>query len=234
MLSRIESDSAPAPVPIAVVTRSMTKPNEDDLDQAGTAARYGLKPAEVRRLQVAEFEKEIESAMYDEDSNYTYEGTILRSASVPYKGAPDLERIVLPKELRMQVIENAHERGGHMSVFKTMHRIIEHFVWPVMRADVRSFINKCAICVTYKKVTNRVRMQDVELPHTPMQMVGMDLIGPFEPDPYGRQYLLTVIDYLSGWAEAYLMGVDVSINSDDSSDSSLTTPLASSNVFPCA
>ena len=42
----------------------------------------------------------------------------------------------------------------------------------------------------------------MEIPPTPMQVVGVDLIGPFVPDQYGRRYLMTIIDYLSGWAEA--------------------------------
>ena len=48
-----------------------------------------------------------------------------------------------------------------------------------------------------------VRMQEVEIPTTPTQLVGLDFIGPFPPDQYGRKYLLTAIDNLSGWAEAY-------------------------------
>lgn len=31
----------------------------------------------------------------------------------------------------------------------------------------------------------------------------MDLIGPFHPSPQGNKYILTVLDHLTGWAEAY-------------------------------
>ena len=48
-------------------------------------------------------------------------------------------------------------------------------------------------------------MSDLEIPQTPMQMLGVDIIGAFNETEQGYKYLLTVIDYLSGWAEAYPM-----------------------------
>ncbi len=48
-------------------------------------------------------------------------------------------------------------------------------------------------------------MSDIELPHTTMEMLGMDMIGPFVENKEGQKYLLTIIDYLSGWAEAFPM-----------------------------
>ena len=37
----------------------------------------------------------------------------------------------------------------------------------------------------------------------PMQIIGMDLIGPFVTSPGGNKYVLTIIDHCTGWAEAY-------------------------------
>ena len=169
----------------------MTAPGPETLGDEGTAARYGLRPADVRRLQTAEFANEMAQATEgaDDDTNYSYEDRVLRSAATPYQGAPQLERIVLPMAMRAGVIEKAHERGGHMSVLKTLHRVIEDFTWPGMRKDVRSYIEKCPICLAYKERRPHVAMQTMEIPRTPMQMVGMDLIGLFEEDPYGRKYI---------------------------------------------
>ena len=52
MLNRIEPESAPEQLPIAVITRAMAKPCADDLVDVGITGRYGLKPADVRRLQI--------------------------------------------------------------------------------------------------------------------------------------------------------------------------------------
>ena len=45
-------------------------------------------------------------------------------------------------------------------------------------------------------------MVDIEIPHSLWQMIGCDLIGPFYQSEQGNSYALTVIDYLTGWAEA--------------------------------
>ena len=36
-----------------------------------------------------------------------------------------------------------------------------------------------------------------------MQLVSMDLIGPFPVSPNGNKYILTIIDHVTGWGEAY-------------------------------
>ena len=58
----------------------------------------------------------------------------------------------------------------------------------------------CATCEAYHRRPVHAEMHEVEVPLTPMQVIDVDLIGPFAPDEYGRRHLLTAIDYLSGWA----------------------------------
>lgn len=37
----------------------------------------------------------------------------------------------------------------------------------------------------------------------PTELIGVVLNGPHPPSSRGNRYLITVIDYFSGWAEAY-------------------------------
>ena len=48
-----------------------------------------------------------------------------------------------------------------------------------------------------------VTMGDMPLPASPMQIVALDLIGPFVASSNNNKYVLTVIDHCTGWAEAY-------------------------------
>ena len=73
MLSRIQTSEMTEPLPVSVITRAMADPcGEESSNQVGSCRRYGLKPAEVRRAQVADYTEEIEEAEHDEESDYTY------------------------------------------------------------------------------------------------------------------------------------------------------------------
>ena len=91
-----------------------------------------------------------------------------------------------------------------MSTAKTVRRLTEAYAWPGMKKDVRNRLKLCATCLLYHQRPIHVAMQEVEIPKTPMTTIAMDFIGPFSEDPFGNRYVLTVIDYLSGWAEAYV------------------------------
>ena len=41
------------------------------------------------------------------------------------------------------------------------------------------------------------------IPYYPHQIVSMDLVGPLPRSQHGHQYLFTLIDYLTGWADAF-------------------------------
>ena len=203
MLSRITSSAMTESLPIAVITRSMSDPVGVSSDDITTATRYGLKGKEVRKAQIEEFPAEIEQALFDDDSDYSYCNKLLRTEQVPYKGAEYIARIVLPEQWRASVIAQAHTASGHSGPTKTLKRIWEDFTWKGIRGDVRRYLRQCGVCQVHRTDVVRTHMHDVEVPPTPMQMVGIDFIGPFVADPMGCRYVLTIIDYHSGWVEAY-------------------------------
>ena len=108
----------------------------------------------------------------------------------------------MPAKYHNQLIKLAHESVGHKSVTKTIKRLTETYTWPKMRKTVTQYTSKCATC----KVSNRKRIQapmvEVKTPTMPFYTVGLDFIGPFIMADRTR-YVLTAIDYLTGWAEAY-------------------------------
>ena len=183
MLSRIQTSEMTEPLPVSVITRAMANPRgEDNSDHVGSCKRYGLKPAEVRRAQIADYAEEIEEAEHDEESDYTYIGRVLRSERLPQQGAPLLARIVLPPRYQSGVIRQGHESSGHSGSIKTMKRIQEDFVWKGLRRDVRTHVDGCALCKAFHVSSARAPPREVEVPPTPMQMVAIDFIGPFRED----------------------------------------------------
>ena len=72
-----------------------------------------------------------------------------------------------------------------------------------MRRDIAQYIQKCAVCQLYAKQSNKVEMGEMPLPNYPMQIIGVDLIGPFVESYCGNKYALTIVDHCSGWGEAF-------------------------------
>lgn len=143
------------------------------------------------------------SEHFDDDSAYQVINGLLYSTRPPHKYAPDYPRLVLPPQQRERVVERAHLEVGHMSTHKTVRKLQEAFVWPRMRAEVDQLLAKCPVCIVHSKTVPRAPMGEMPIATAPVQIVGMDLIGPLIKTPGGCQYILTLVDHCSGWAEAF-------------------------------
>ena len=140
---------------------------------------------------------------WDEDSGYLVIQGLLYYTEHPYKYAPDHPRLVLPPQVREKVMKQAHLEVAHMAAMKTTHKLQEAFMWPAMLREVKQFVAKCPICIVHSKHKPRAPMGEMPLPKAPMQKVAADLIGPLVKTPQGNSYILTLIDHVTAWAEAY-------------------------------
>ena len=138
-----------------------------------------------------------------EDSGYIIHKDVLYSIWTPSTNSPEYPRIVLPPQFQGAVIDRAHREVGHMATQKTLSRLREAYVWPHMRESIRSRLNKCATCAVHYRKQDHVAMGDMPLPVSPMQIVALDLIGPFVASCNDNKYILNIIDHCTGWAEAY-------------------------------
>ena len=158
---------------------------------------------ELVRVQQNEFADQINSAKRDEDSDYIFIHHVLYSTLRPTPVAAVYPRLVLPEKYRKKVIQRAHTEVGHMATLKTLNRIREAYFWPAMRKHVRAELLRCPTCIVNSRQRDKPVMGTMPMPVTPMQMISMDLVGPFVPSSKGNKYILTIIDHFSGWAEAY-------------------------------
>ena len=58
------------------------------------------------------------------------------------------DQIVIPKSLRKQMLEKAHE--GHLGVAKSKARASEHMWWPGMTRAIDVMIVRCEVCAQFK------------------------------------------------------------------------------------
>jgi transposase InsO family protein len=161
-----------------------------------------LKADQIRVEQAAEFPELMGEAL-EEDSLYEIHGGLLYSIAQTTPTAAQYPRLILPSSAREGVIRRCHEAVGHMSLHKTLECVREAYLWAGMRKDIKEQLKKCPICLLHSRRQEHSVMGEIDLPHTNMEICGIDLIGPFCPSESGCQYVLTIICLLSGWAECY-------------------------------
>lgn len=93
--------------------------------------------------------------------------------------------------------------GGHTGITRTYKRIKHFYKWPNMKADIETYINKCASCQLNKLRVPKTKMA-LEVTSTavrPMQKVFLDVLGPLTLTENGNRIILTFQDDLTKYAE---------------------------------
>ena len=121
-------------------------------------------------------------------------------------GSNSTAQILVPKALHEEVLANLHEGalGGHLGVNKTLARMKKHFYWPGHYNDVCDWCLNCGICAQHKTPSPKAKaaLKNIVVGY-PMQLVAMDIVGPFPESPGGNTHVLVVADYFTRWMEAF-------------------------------
>ena len=116
------------------------------------------------------------------------------------------QNVVLPEICRPVVLSTAHESpvAGHFSHNKTLSKIATKFFWPGASVDVRNFCRSCDSCQRMsQRRTKPVPLVKMPIISVPFSRVSMDIVGPLIPaSAEGHKYILTLIDWATGFPEA--------------------------------
>ena len=187
---------------ICVLSPDDYVPFEDDVPTPWDCDN--LDKDEVITLQEEEFPYEKRAAREDEKGTlYVLEESILYSISEPYRNAGRYKRLVLPHKYRESVIQRCHEEVAHAGFSKTLMKIQEAYVWPGMRQAVRDYLRLCTRCQILTPQSQDTPRRTMPIPPRPLHTFGVDIVGPFTKSKQGNKYLLTFVDHLTGWGEAY-------------------------------
>ena len=94
--------------------------------------------------------------------------------------------------------------GGHLGADKTLGRLKERFYWPGHYNAGRDWCPNCGLCASRKTPTPKGRAPLKPLVTSyPLQLVAMDIVGPFPESVAGNSYILVVADYFTRYVEAY-------------------------------
>ncbi|XP_040071599.1 uncharacterized protein LOC115314554 [Ixodes scapularis] len=118
-----------------------------------------------------------------------------------------LKQAVLPKVLRAQALNMAHESptAGHQGIKKTTDRILEAFYCPGVQNEVRRFFKSCDVCQkTFPKgKVGKVPLVRMPLIDTPFERVAVDVLGPLSPtSAKGNRYILSLVEFSTRYPNA--------------------------------
>ena len=72
-----------------------------------------------------------------------------------------------------------------------------------MFKNVIDYVTKCEVCQRRMLRKHNAELQDHVTPNYPMEIIGIDTVGPFVTSDNGNNYIVTVIDWYTSWLEAY-------------------------------
>ena len=109
-------------------------------------------------------------------------------------------QIVVPQELRSYILDELHNKSGHLGAFKTFQKIKERYFWPGYEQEIHEAVQRCDIC--------QRRNHPISSTY-PFQKISWDIMGPLPVSSHGFRYILVITDLFSKWVETFpLVGTD--------------------------
>ena len=109
------------------------------------------------------------------------------------------QRIIIPKSLRKQILDLAHE--GHQGIVKCKSRLRGKVWWPGIDKEVEHYVKNCKACLLMSSENRPEPLNPTPLPDRPWQHIAVDICGPL---PSGES-LLVAVDYYSRWFEIAML-----------------------------
>ena len=111
--------------------------------------------------------------------------------------------LVIPKSWKYTVLVEAHDKLGHQGNSHTYCLIKRQYYWKGMNKDIRKYIANWILCCREKTKVQHYPLQMMEIPDRPFDKISIDLIMECDTSTSGNKHILTIIDHLTGWPDAF-------------------------------
>ena len=132
-------------------------------------------------------------------------GVLYRLFSGPECSSSTVQLLV-PDSIKEEILYGIHEGigGGHLGVEKSVAKLKERYYWPEHYKDVQSWCANCGNYIAWKIVTphRQALLQPVQVGY-PMEIVAVNIMGPFPQNENGNCYILVAVDYFTKWLEVW-------------------------------
>ena len=111
--------------------------------------------------------------------------------------------LVIPKSWKYMVLVDTHDKLGHQGNTHTYCLIKPQYYWKGMNKDIHKYIANCVLCHKEKARIQNYPLQMTEIPNRPFNKIAIDLVTECETSTSGNKHILTIINHLTGWPEAF-------------------------------
>lgn len=194
-------------------TTQGTKNDEEESEEVPT---FLMEEADLTKLQKEDKnldiilraiqnpdDEQISISIRRKSKNFAIHNNVLYKKNSQPNGVPYL--LVIPKKLIPEILYEHHNGplSGHLGVNKTYNKIKSRYFWDGQIKDVIKYVKGCADCQARKGATNFKPggcLQPIPVA-TPMEKIGIDLLGPFRKTNNGNTMIVVATDYATRWAE---------------------------------
>lgn len=100
------------------------------------------------------------------------------------------------------ILQRLHDYHGHFATGVMSRNIIGKFYWPGRFQDIAKWCNTCDACQRLGPLRPSAKLSPI-MQLQPMDMIGIDFIGPFNPPAEGGgRYIIIAVDYFSRYVWA--------------------------------
>ena len=111
--------------------------------------------------------------------------------------------LVIRKSWKFTILVEAHDKLGHQGNSHTYCLIKHQYYWKGMSKDIRKYIANCILCRCNKAKVQQYPLQMTEIPDRPFDKIVIDLVTDCETSTSVNKHILTIINHLTGWPEAF-------------------------------
>ena len=111
--------------------------------------------------------------------------------------------LVILKAWKYTVPVEAHDKFGHQRATHTYCLIKCHYYWKGMNRDISKYIAHCTLWCREKAKVQAYPLQMTEILERPLDKIAIDLVTKCETSSSGNKHILTIINPLTGWPEAF-------------------------------
>lgn len=114
-------------------------------------------------------------------------------------------RLLVPRGLQEQVMTMYHDApwAGHPGRDSMRESIGRKYYWPGMNKGIEAYQRTCLECNRRRSAGAKAPIQMPDFPSRPFELVSMDVVGPLPRTRGGKRFLLTMVDHLTRYAEAF-------------------------------